>query len=300
MLGSLTCTMSRTIPAATVPNPASRKGNTTCKPMEKEVSFRGAGGSGLWSVLVLSLSLLWLAFSRRASSSRWPLALARQSIATTISDLSSSSPVSLVLSVRDVTSVSSNSTPVPGLTSSVPLVSITGWTEQLELRKAGVSGPPSFFISMAPEDMSMSGSLSCSFDQSTMRKPLEDSWLDRKRSERLAQQFWGSQNRILIWFWTWSVQLIYPIKEAYTEWRSLLKTRRKLLCSKKPAARHMQPASAEPVFLSVLWEQDQYVLHSLQGAQGRPAKKEEHILVQNRWQINDLRDSPQKSPSSHL
>lgn len=40
--------------------------------------------------------------------------------------------------------------------------------------------------------------------------------------------------------------------------------------------------SAEPVFLTVLWEQDQYVLHSLQGAQCRLAKKEESILVQNR------------------
>lgn len=62
----------------------------------------------------------------------------------------------------------------------------------------------------------------------------------------------------------------------------LLKTRRKLLWGNKPAARRMQLASAEPVFLSVLWEQDQYVLHSLQAAQGRPSKEEVYILVEHR------------------
>lgn len=70
-----------------------------------------------------------------------------------------------------------------------------------------------------------------------------------------------------------------------------------MLCREKPAARHSQAASAEPVFLSVLREQDQYVLHSTQGAQGRPAKKED-ILVQNRRQISELRASPRKTVCS--
>lgn len=77
------CTMSSTMPAATVPKPASRKGNSTCSPMEKEVSLSGEGGAGPRSVLTSSLSLLWLPFSSRASSSRIPLALARDSITTT-------------------------------------------------------------------------------------------------------------------------------------------------------------------------------------------------------------------------
>lgn len=40
-------------------------------------------------------------------------------------------------------------------------------------------------------------------------------------------------------------------------------------------------ASAQPVFLSVLRKQDQYVLHSLQGNQASPAQLE-GILVGNR------------------
>lgn len=82
-LAGLTCTMSSTMPAATVPKPARRKGKSTCSPMEKEVSLSGEGGAGPWSVLTSSLSLLWLPFSSRASSSRTPLALARDSITTT-------------------------------------------------------------------------------------------------------------------------------------------------------------------------------------------------------------------------
>lgn len=78
-----TCTMSSTMPAATVPKPARRKGNSTCSPMEKEVSLSGEGAAGPWSELTSSLSLLWLPFSSRASSSRRPLALARDSGTTT-------------------------------------------------------------------------------------------------------------------------------------------------------------------------------------------------------------------------
>lgn len=192
-----------------------------------EVSLRGAGGSGLCSLLVSSLSLLWLAFSRRASSSRWPLAFARQSITTPISDRSSSSLASVGLSGKDVTSLSSNSPPGPLLTSSGPFVWMTGWTVQLELRRTEVRGPPSFFISMAPEDMS--GTLSCSFDQSTMRKPLERvASTDKKKYIYIIFFFFfffwrvvrwvkgGSQIVISgqIWFWTWSIQIIYPIKEV--------------------------------------------------------------------------------------